>query len=103
MEIMQGDSYPIPVDIMQDGMVVTPKMVEDVEITVGTEIRKLYSTGGITFENDTWYFLLTQQETFSMSGSNEVVCRLKYPVTGYTHGVRVGYLSATEIPQKVVL
>jgi hypothetical protein len=38
-----------------------------------------------------------------MSGANEVICRLKYPVTGYTHGVRVGYLSATEIPQKVVL
>ena len=33
MKIMQGDSYPIPVDIMQDGVVVTPEMVEDVEIT----------------------------------------------------------------------
>lgn len=103
MKIMQGDSYPIPVDIMQDGVVVTPEMVEDVEITVGKAIRKVYSAGDITFENNTWYFLLKQQETFSMSGSNDVVCRLKYPVTGYTHGVRVGYLSVTEIDQKVVL
>ena len=82
MKIMQGDSYPIPVDIMQDGVVVTPEMVEDMEITVGAEIRKLYSAGDITFENNTWYFLLKQQDTFSMSGNNEVVCRLKYPVTG---------------------
>ena len=103
MKIMQGDSYPIPVDIMQDGVVVTPEMVEDVEITVGTEIRKLYSAGDITFENNTWYFLLKQQETFSMSGSKEVVCRLKYPITGYTHGIKAGNLSVAEIKQKVVL
>jgi hypothetical protein len=103
MKIMQGDSYPIPVDIMQDGVVITPEMVEDVEITVGAEIRKLYSTGGITFENDTWYFLLTQQETFSMSGSNEVICRLKYPVSGYTQGTRIGSLNVTETSQKWVM
>ena len=103
MKIMQGDSYPIPIDITQDGVVITPEMVEDVEITVGKEIRKLYSTGDITFEDSTWYFLLTQQETFSISGANEVICRLKYPVSGYTHGVRVGNLNAVEVPQKVVL
>ena len=100
MKIMQGDSYPIPVDIMQDGVVVTPEMVEDVEILVGAEIRKRYSTGGVTFENGTWYFLLTQKETFSMSGSNEVVFRLKHPVTGYVHSLLVGYITAIEILQK---
>lgn len=103
MKIMQGDSYPIPIDIMQDGVVITPEMVEDVEITVGAEIRKLYSTGGITFDAGTWYFLLTQQETFSMSGSNDVVCRLKYPVSGYTHGTRVGSLNVVETSQKWVM
>lgn len=103
MRIMQGDSYPVPVEITQDGVMVTPEIVDDVEITIGKDIRKLYSTKDITFESDTWYFLLTQQETFSMSGSYEVICRLKYPVTGYTHGIRIGNLSVTEIEQKEVL
>ena len=103
MKIMQGDSYPIPVDITQDGMVITPEMVEDLEITVGKEIRKLRSTGDITFEDGTWYFLLTQQETFSISGANEVICRLKYPVSGYTHGTKVGNLNVVETSQKWVM
>lgn len=103
MKIMQGDSYPIPIDITQDGVVITPEMVEDVEITVGSEIRKTLSDGGVSYDGGNWYFLLTQQETFSVSGNQEVVCRLKYPVTGYTHGIRVGFLNVAEIPQKVVL
>ena len=103
MKIMQGDSYPIPIDITQDGIVVTPEIVEDVEITVGTEIRKLYSTGDLRFEDGTWYLLMTQRETFSMSGANEVVCRLKYPVSGYTCGVRVGILNVIETSQRRVI
>ena len=103
MKIIQGDSYPIPITITQDGIVVTPEIVEDVEITVGSGIRKLHSAGEIRFEDDTWYLLMTQQETFSLNGANEVVCRLKYPVSGYTHGVRVGNLDVIEISQKRVM
>lgn len=103
MKIMQGDSYPIPVDITQDGVAVTPETVDEVEITVGTEIRKLYTTGGVTYENGAWYFLLTQQESFSLTNQQTVIVRLKYPGTGYTLGIRAGMLSVEDIPQKVVL
>lgn len=103
MKIMQGDSYPIPVDITQDGVAVTPETVDEVEITVGEEIRKLYTAGGVTYENGAWYFLLTQQETFSLKGNKNVYVRLKYPGTGYTLGIKAGTLSVDDIPQKVVL
>ena len=103
MKIMQGDSYPIPIDIMQDGVAITPEMVDEVEITVGKEIRKTLSQGGVTFEDGSWYFLLSQQETFSLSGTQPVIVRLKYPVTGYTLGIRAGVLSSEDIDQKVVL
>ena len=103
MNIMQGDSYPIPVEITQDGIVITPEMVEDVEVTVGKTVRKTLSGGGVTFEDNTWYFLLSQEESFSMVNSQRVIVRLKYPVTGYTLGIRAGTLSVEDIPQKVVL
>lgn len=103
MKIMQGDSYPIPVEITQDGAVVTPEMVEDVEITVGKAVRKTMTGGGVTFEDNTWYFLLSQEESFSMVSQQSVIVRLKYPVTGYTLGIRAGMLSVEDIPQKVVL
>ncbi len=103
MKIMQGDSYPIPVDITQDGIPVTSDMVDEVEVTIGTSIRKTLSDGGIYFEEGAWYFLLSQQESFGLSGTQNVIVRLKYPGKGYTLGIRAGALSAEDIPQKVVL
>ena len=46
MKILQGDSYPIPVEIKQDGFPVIPEIVEEVEITIGTGVRKTYTGGG---------------------------------------------------------
>lgn len=40
MTIMQGDSYPIYFDLKQDGKVLTPEMVADVEVYVGDVLSK---------------------------------------------------------------
>ena len=101
MKIMQGDSYPIPVDITQDGMAVTPEMVDEVEITVGSDVRKTYSSGGVYYDDGQWYFRLSQEETFQMDGE-EVILRIKYP-RGDVLGARIGIINASEIQQKVVL
>lgn len=102
MKIMQGDSYPIPVEVTQDGLVVTPDMVSEVEITIGDAVRKTYTSGGVFFEENMWYFLLTQEETFTLEGET-VYLRLKYPGTNNVVGTRVGNLSVESIPQKEVI
>ena len=103
MRILQGDSYPIPVEVRQDGIVVTPELVEEVEITIGSTVRKTYTGGGVFFESDMWYFLLTQEESFSLSGGYDVVLRLKYPGSGNVIGIRAGKLSVEQTEQKEVI
>lgn len=103
MKIMQGDSYPIPVEITQDGIAITPELVEEVEITIGTAVRKTYTGGGIAYEEGMWYFRLTQEESFTLSGSDEVVVRVKYPQTNNVVGAKVGYLRTIDIDQKEVI
>lgn len=103
MKIMQGDSYPIPVEITQDGVIVTPEMVAEVEITVGKTVRKTYTSGGVFFTENMWYFLLTQEETFSLSGGYGVVVRLKYPQVNNVVGKTAGVLTIQEIDNGEVL
>ena len=103
MKILQGDSYPIPVEIMQDGAIVTPEMVEEVEITIGTEVRKTYSSGEIFYEDEVWYFLLGQADSFSLSGGYDVVLRLKYPGSGNVIGAKIGKLSVEKASRKEVI
>ena len=103
MKILQGDSYPIPVEIMQDGNIVTPEMVEEVEITIGADVRKTYSGGDVFYEDEIWYFLLTQADSFSLSGGYDVVLRLKYPGSSNVVGTKIGKLSVEKADRKEVI
>jgi hypothetical protein len=103
MKILQGDSYPIPVEITQDDVPVTPELVEEVEITIGDRVRKTYTGGDVFYEDEMWYFLLSQEDTFSLSGGYEVLLRLKYPGSGNVVGTKIGKLSVEKAQRKEVI
>lgn len=103
MKIFQGDSYPIPVEIRQDGVPVTSELVEEIEITIGSDIRKTYTGGGVFYENEMWYFLLSQEDTFSLSGGYDVLLRLKHPGSGNVVGTKIGKLSVEKADRKEVI
>lgn len=103
MKIFQGDSYPIPVEIRQDGVPVTSELVEEIEITIGSDIRKTYTGGGVFYENEMWYFLLNQEDTFSLSGGYDVLLRLKHPGSGNVIGTKIGKLSVEKADRKEVI
>lgn len=79
LKIMRGDAYPIGVDVEIDGRIATPGMVEDVEISVGTQLQKLKSRGEVWYLDGQWYFHLSQEETFAMEDSCEVYVRVVLP------------------------
>jgi hypothetical protein len=103
MKILQGDSYPIPVEITQDDVPVTPELVEEVEITIGDRVRKTYTGGDVFYEDEMWYFMLSQEDTFSLSGGYEVLLRLKYPGSGNVVGTKIGKLSVEKAQRKEVI
>lgn len=103
MKIFQGDSYPIPVEIRQDGVPVTSELVEEIEITIGSDIRKTYTGGGVFYEDEMWYFLLSQEDTFSLSGGYDVLLRLKHPGSGNVIGTKIGKLSVEKADRKEVI
>ena len=79
--IMQGDSYPIPITLHQDGVILKPFMIEDLEVCVGDNLRKTFLSNGVFFNEETmqWTFRLSQQDTFSMDeGVHDVYVRIKY-------------------------
>lgn len=81
VEIKQGDSYAIFVNLAQDGKVLTPSMVDDLEVSVGEALRFCYLDGSLHFDTQTnhWYIWPTQEQTFSMEeGSYKVEVRAKY-------------------------
>lgn len=41
--IMQGDSYPIYIDLLQDGSPLKPHMIDDLAVYVGKSLSKTYS------------------------------------------------------------
>lgn len=79
MNIMQGDAYPIEIEIKQNGDVLTPDMIDDLEICVGDDIRKTYANKEAVHSDGYWYIRLTQEDTFGMDeGSHKVTVRVKY-------------------------
>lgn len=80
-KIRQGESYPIFINLMQDGYALTPDMVEDLKICIGKTYSQTYRSGGVGFDEETqqWYIIPTQEETLRMpQGSNDVCCHVKY-------------------------
>lgn len=103
MKIFQGDSYPIPVEIKQDDVPVTPALVDEIEITIGKDVRKTYTGGDVFYEGQMWYFLLRQEDTFALCGGYDVLLRLKFPGSGDVVGAKVGKLSVEKADRKEVI
>lgn len=66
----QGDQYKIPFHVVVSGTEMTPTLVTDLRITIGTETKK-YSAGEIEYndENKTWLFPIRKEQTQALSGS----------------------------------
>lgn len=75
--MMQGDACRLPFHIRQDGVTVTPEMITDLEVTVGS-LRKTYTSGEITYGEGCWFVYLSQEETMAMSGSKYIRVRIRY-------------------------
>ena len=81
VNIMQGASYPILVELEQDGHNLSPDMIDDLEICVGSTMRKTLSSGTVFYDSDLccWFIIPTQEETFALNaGTYEVIVRVKY-------------------------
>lgn len=68
--ITRGDEYLIPVVITQGDTVITDQNADGVKIGFDTAICS-YPGGGLTFENGTWLYPLTQELSLAME-SGEV-------------------------------
>lgn len=77
IKIMQGDACRLPFHIVQDGLVISPEMITDLEVTVGS-LRKTYLSGGIEYTDEHWLMNLSQEETMAMSGSEYIRVRIRY-------------------------
>lgn len=82
MKIMQGDSYAIPINLTQGGYILTPDMVDEVEVCIGEIMTKTYSAGSVGFDTDSqkWYIRPSQAETLAMEADENypVIVRVKY-------------------------
>ena len=105
MVIMQGDSYRVPIEIMQNDLPVNESFVEEVEVCIGTSVRKTYTAGDVIFSNGSWYFRLSQEESFGMNGDYDVIVRVKYKnqTESDVVGVRAGTLIVSETNSSEVL
>lgn len=98
IRMMQGDSYPVFIKLTVNEQTLTPDMVAEVEVSVGAELRYLYSAGQVQFDAELgqWFVLPTQAETLSLDvDSHEVQARVKFPNDAYSSvkGVSTGYIN----------
>lgn len=101
--IMQGDSYPIPIEVTQGDVTVAPELIEEIEVMIGS-IRKTGTSGGVIYHEGWWYVQPTQEETFMMEGQQAVYVRLKYEgQPPDVIGRQVGILNVLPTGSKVVL
>ena len=110
VKLMQGDSYPVFValNIKDTGELITPDLVSDVEICVGSALRKTYASGEVFYDDNEqeWYFVPSQQETFAMEPeSYEVQARVKFPNGSYSpvKGIKVGTIIILEANSSEVI
>lgn len=101
--MMQGDSYPLPVEIKKaDGTVITDADVANVEICIGRMIKNT-KNGEVTYSNGYFQFPLTQEETFKLAAAPvKVQVRVVWP-DGSIEGAVLGTLHVLESTSKEVL
>lgn len=87
MDMMRGTNKPFRFRLFPHGgqTALDTSDVSDVEVTVGSQIRKTYSDGGIIYDNLTdpeaprWQFALNQRDTYSLAAGNYPLrVRVKY-------------------------
>lgn len=80
--IKQGDAYGIPLDIQLNGAALTGADVEQVEVYIGDNIRKLFPEQ-ITYNDALGSFIVpvTQEETFELPEGEtvRVDVRVQFP------------------------
>lgn len=108
MKIRQGDSYALDFDLKQNGVPIKPTMVDDIEIYIGTSVRKTYAGGQLNFDSKStkWYLRMSQEETFGMeAGTHEVEGRVKYKGVPYSDvvGVKLGTIIVIASTSREVL
>lgn len=108
MKIKQGDSYALDFNLKQDGVPIKPNMVDDIEICIGTTVRKTYAGGLLNFDSKSmkWYLRLSQEETFAMEeGTHEVEGRVKYKGVPFSDviGVKLGTINVIASTSREVL
>lgn len=107
MKIMQGDSYVVPVELKQDGNILSAEMVAELEICVGEALRKRASADEVWFDEgqQKWYFRPTQAETLAMDPDTySVIARVKYKNNpADVIGVECGRITIVETNSKEVI
>ena len=105
---MQGDSYGIEIDILDNsGRAVTPDDIAEVEITVG-HMRRTYTSGGVFFVDNgdgspKWVLPLSQKETFRLPVTRvNVQIRIAWS-NGEVEGAEAGRIVVSESSSKEVL
>lgn len=114
MTIRQGDSYPIYIELMQDGDILHPEMVADLEICIGKDgepgkaLRKLLSAGAVQFDETTgrWHIHPKQEETLALEkGFYNVEARIRYKNSGMEDvvGVPLGRIEVKDSISEAVI
>ena len=68
--IQQGEQFFFPIKIRDGETFITPHIVEEVCVKIGSSTKK-YSEGGVTYSDATgaWLFEITQEESMDWSGN----------------------------------
>lgn len=104
LKIMRGDACYIPIEIAQNETPVIPDAVKDIEVSIGETLQKRYSTGGVIYRDGSWFFRLSQEETFALPESATVYVRAVYHGDPQdVIGTTAGQVILTETGSKEVL
>lgn len=94
--IMQGDEFFLPIKIKIDGENIDLNKINTIQFMIGDLVKyyKNDNSGEITYNQETneFYFPLSQEETFNMSGSQEAQIRIKYE-SGEIQGANIGVIN----------
>lgn len=101
LEIMQGDSYRIPLSILIDGLPMTPDNILEIEV-IFSNLRKTYTKGGIIYDNG-FFIVLSQKDTLNLiPGLSELEARVKLS-TEEVYGAKVGQVTIIDGASREVL
>ena len=69
--IYQGDKYLIPISIKNQGVSVTPSDIDGIKIQIGRNLKR-YPNGELIYQDDKWYFPLTQKESLEFNHNTKI-------------------------------